>query len=129
MNLYLILLRSIFHIFRAKAQMMQYGDAVISSEQTQLKCIGVDSKIDKGTLTYEESTDHAGNLMLKKCKMSEHHLVFTSESGEAAGKYLTHKVIPHPGCTGAIMADNAIDVLTEYQSLVCFGHLGRQYSH
>jgi len=86
---------------------MVQGEELVSLEQTELKCIGVDSKVDANTLGYEE-LEVQGKMLMKKCRSPE-HLTFTSESGQYSGRYLTHMVIPRQGSTGSLLQAVLVD--------------------
>lgn len=74
----------------------------MSSHQTSLTCVGVDSKIDEKTLVYLSSNENKSSL--QRSSILEHHLTFTSESGPLTGKYLSHKTVPMKGSTGSVLA-------------------------
>jgi len=100
--------------FRAKSSVKSVCNQH-QNEVTDLLCIGVDGKTDSNTLCWEE-VDVDGCPSLRQCKKREHHLTFTSESGDKQGQYLTHKTFPEAGCTGVKMANATLDVLNEYNS-------------
>ena len=84
------------------------------SEQQNLICIGVDGKDDQLTKTYETKEEN-GIISLRRVAKKEHHLTFTSESGDLTGKYLTHEIISKPNSQA--LADSTFKVLEEYDSL------------
>ena len=51
----------------------------------------------------------------KKTKEPERHLTFTKETPYES-KYLTHRVLPKIGATGAVHAEQVVDVLHEFYS-------------
>ena len=51
----------------------------------------------------------------KKTKGLEHHLTFTKETPYES-KYLTHRVLPNIGATGAVHAEQVMDILHEFNS-------------
>lgn len=104
-------------IDREKKRMKEKSEKKQCESTTPLVCIGVDSKIDKDTLIYREVTGEDGQIKLKKGKGSEHHLTFTTESGKDSGTYLTHRIIPTTGATGAVLAAEVKSVLEEFQSV------------
>ena len=75
-----------------------------------LICIGVDGKVDKDTLLYNEVKGEDGETKLKRERGQEHHLTFTKEPGTESGTYLTHRVIPLTGSTGARLAEETAGV-------------------
>ena len=67
---------------------------------------------------YTETVDEKGNKNRRKAKGQEHHLTFTKEMGCGSnGEYLTHRVIPTVGATGAVLADEVYKVLEQYESV------------
>ena len=52
---------------------------------------------------------------MKKTKGPERHLTFTKETPYES-KYLTHRVLPNIGATGAVHAEQVVDVLHEFNS-------------
>ena len=51
----------------------------------------------------------------QKTKGPERHLTFTKETPYES-KYLTHRVLPNIGATGAVHAEQVVDVLHEFNS-------------
>jgi len=90
-------------------------ETITSKHNQKLQCLGIDSKLDN-TLTCT-SHEIEGRLEVRRKTAPEHHLTFTAESGENAGKYLTHRDIPHLGATGQILAKETLSVLKEYNSI------------
>lgn len=80
-----------------------------------LICIGVDGRLDKDTLKYKEVVDENGLKSVKKTKSPERHLTFTKET-PSESHYLTHRILPKTGATGAVHADQVLDVLKEFNS-------------
>ena len=56
-----------------------------------------------------------GQKTMKKTKGPECHLTFTKETPYES-KYLTHRVLPNIGATGAVHAEQVVDVLHEFNS-------------
>ena len=56
-----------------------------------------------------------GQKTMKKTKRPERHLTFTKETPYES-KYLTHRVLPNIGSTGAVHAEQVVDVLHEFNS-------------
>ena len=56
-------------------------------------------------------------MKLKKGREQEHHLTFTKELGTESGAYLTHRVIPIKGGTGALLGEEVVSVLEEFISV------------
>ena len=54
-----------------------------------------------------------GQKTMKKTKGPELHLTFTKETPYES-KYLTHRVLPNIGATGAVHAEQVVDVLHEF---------------
>ena len=54
-----------------------------------------------------------GQKPMKKIKGLERHLTFTNETPYES-KYLTHKVLPNIGATGAVHAEQVVDVLHKF---------------
>ena len=52
---------------------------------------------------------------MKKTKGPECHLTFTKETPYES-KYLTHRVLPKIGATGAVYAEQVVDILHEFNS-------------
>ena len=86
------------------------------TEQKGLVCVGVDGKVDNKTLAFKEVLI-SGERKLKQTVEKEHHLVFTSESGELQGSYLTHTTLPLTGQMGELMARETHQVLKDTESL------------
>ena len=101
---------------RAKAKIKVIGDKLQAAEKSNCICLGVDSKIDENTLTYEEVQSDDGSTFLRKTKKAEHHLTFTYENGFSSGEYLTHRTIPVVGATGQVLANETLSVIEEYGS-------------
>ena len=76
-----------------------------------MSCIGVDGKVDDDTLIMRTEEGY-----ITRCKGQEHHLTFTTESGEHQGEYLTHRTIPLKGSTGKLLAGTTYEVLEEFNS-------------
>jgi hypothetical protein len=102
---------------REKKRMRVKSNEMIGEGIEKLLCIGVDGKIDKGTLAFKEIVEEDGQIKLKKEKTCEHHLTFTNESASAGGTYLTHRVIPVKGATGDVLAKEVYSVLEEFNSI------------
>jgi len=106
---------------REKSRMREKSTEIVNKGLEKLICVGVDGKIDKDTLVYKETKDEHGKIKLKTHKTQEHHLTFTnevaSEGGTKTGTYLTHRVIPVKGATGALLAEEVASVLEEYNSV------------
>ena len=101
---------------RQKNKMKVKSDDHQSDGVKKLVCVGVDGKVDKKTLKYDE-VEINGEPKVKKAKGDEHHLTFTKEIGPGTGTYLTHRVLPLKGATGDVCADIALSVLQEYDSI------------
>ena len=56
-----------------------------------------------------------GQKTMKKTKGPERHSTFTKETPHES-KYLTHRVLPKIGATGAVHAELVVDVLHEFDS-------------
>ena len=56
-----------------------------------------------------------GQKTMKKTKEPECHLTFTKETPYES-KYLTHRVLPNIGATGAVHAEQVVNVLHEFNS-------------
>ena len=56
-----------------------------------------------------------GQKTMKKAKGPECHLTFTKETPYES-KYLTHRVLPKTGATGAVHVELVVDVLHEFNS-------------
>ena len=56
-----------------------------------------------------------GQKAMKKTKGPECYLTFTKET-PCESKYLTHRVLPDIGATGAVHAEQVVDVLHEFNS-------------
>ena len=56
-----------------------------------------------------------GQKTMEKTKGPERHLTFTKETPYES-KYLTHRVLPNIGATGAVHAELVVDVLHEFNS-------------
>ena len=80
-----------------------------------LICIAVDDRIDKDTLLYKEICEGKSTETIKKTKGPECHLTFTKETPYES-KYLTHRVLPNIDATGAVHAEQVVDVLHEFNS-------------
>ncbi|HKU33678.1 MAG TPA: hypothetical protein VJR22_07525 [Candidatus Nitrosotalea sp.] len=102
---------------RAKAKVRVISEAVMSHQNTQLICIGIDGKVDDNTMSFCELETLQKETVLKKCVQPEHHLTFTMEDGLSAGRYLTHWTIPIIGATGEVLAQETLSVLEEYDSI------------
>ena len=74
---------------REKERMKVQSNEKHKERLEKLICIGVDGKIDKETLVYQEVKDENGEMKLKKGREQEHHLTFTKELGTESGTYLT----------------------------------------
>ena len=61
----------------------------------------------------EKFVEENGQNYEKKTKRPEHHLTFTKETPYES-KYLTHRVLPDIGATGAVHAEQVVDVLHEF---------------
>ena len=101
---------------RQKNKMKAKSDDHQSDGVKNLLCIGVDGKVDKKTLKYDEMEIN-GEIKIKKNKGDEHHLTFTKEPGTETGTYLTHRVVPIKGATGDVCADHVLSVLQEFDSV------------
>ena len=99
---------------RAKAKIKVIGDKLQAAEKSNCIRLGVDSKIDENTLTYEEVQSDDGSTVLRKTTKAEHHLTFTNENGFLSGEYLTHRTIPVVGATGQVLANKTLSVIEEY---------------
>ena len=77
--------------------------------------IAVDGRVDKDTLLYEEFVKENRPKTMKKAKGPERHLTFTKETPYET-KYLTHRVIPNICATGAVHAEQVVDVLHEFNN-------------
>ena len=81
-----------------------------------LLCIAVDGRMDNDTLLYKEICGGKWTENYeKKTKGPERHLTFTKEVPYES-KYLTHRVLPNIGATGAVHADQVVNVLHEFNS-------------
>ena len=80
-----------------------------------LICIGVDGRMDKDTLLYKEIVLENGQKTMKKTKGPERHQTFTKETPYES-KYLMHRVLPNIGPTGAVHAEQVMDVSHEFNS-------------
>ena len=80
-----------------------------------LICIAVDRRMDKDTLLYKEICGGNWTEYYEKTKGPERHLTFTKEIPYES-KYLTHRVLPNIGATGAVHAEQVVDVLHEFNS-------------
>ena len=108
-----------FDHFKMKSQMKSVAIKSVDSREAKqqgLVCLGVDGKVDNKTLTFTE-VEVEGEKKLKQGVEKEHHLVFTSESGELQGSYLTHTTLPLTGQMGELMARETEQVLKETKSL------------
>ena len=56
-----------------------------------------------------------GQKIMKKTKGPKRHLTFTKETPYES-KYLTHRVLPNIGATGAVHAEQVLDVLHKFNS-------------
>ena len=56
-----------------------------------------------------------GRKTMKKTKGPERHLTITKQAPYES-KYLTHRVLPNIGATGAVHAEQVVDVLHELNS-------------
>ena len=74
--------------------------------------------MDKDTLPYKEiyGGKWTENYEKKKTKGPECHLTFTKETPYES-KYLTHRVLPNIGATGAVHAEQVVDVLHEFNTI------------
>lgn len=102
---------------REKDRMRVKSNEILKEGVQKLICIGVDGKVDKGTLVFKEVKDELGNIKLRKERSQEHHLTFTNEDASSGGTYLTHRIIPVKGATGAILAKEVASVLEEFNSI------------
>ena len=75
--------------------------------------IAVDGRMDKDTLLYKEICGGKWTENYEKIKELESHLTFTKETPYES-KYLTHRVLPNIGATGAVHAEQVVDVLHEF---------------
>jgi len=100
--------------FRAKNAVKVLCTNQLEDQAQLLDCIGIDSRIDKETLTLE-TVSHEGGIALKRSIKEEHHLTFTAESGVHGGRYLCHKTLPNG--TAEAMANETISVLEESNSI------------
>ena len=80
-----------------------------------LICIAVDGRLDKDTLLYKKFVEENEQKTRKKTKGPERHLTFTKETPYES-KQLTHRVLPNIGATGAVLAEQVVDVLHEFNS-------------
>ena len=81
-----------------------------------LKCIAVDGRMDKDTLLYKEICGGKWTENYKKKNMElERHLTFTKETPYES-KYLTYRVLPNIGATGAVHAEHVVDVLHKFNN-------------
>ena len=78
-------------------------------------CIAVDARMDKSTLLYKEICGGKWTENYEKTKGPERHLSFTKETPYES-KYLKHKILPNIGATGAVHAEQVVDVLHEFNS-------------
>ena len=69
--------------------------------------------MDQDTLLYKELVEENGQKTMKKTKGPERHLTFTKETPYES-KYLTHRGLPYTGATGAVHAEQVVDVLHEF---------------
>ena len=67
------------------------------------------------TLLYKEIVVDNGQKTRKKTKGPKRHLTFTKETPYES-KYLTHRVLPNIGATGAVHAEQVVDVLHGFNS-------------
>lgn len=102
---------------REKNRVRVKSTEMVGEGVENLLCIGVDGKVDKDTLVFKEIIDEDGEIKLRKEKTKEHHLTFTNEDASTGGTYLTHRVIPVKGATGAVLAKEVASVLEEFNSL------------
>ena len=101
---------------RAKSKVRYISEEVKSADKSGFVCIGIDGRTDTDTRAYKEVQGSDGNMKLKQCVKSEHHLTFTFETGLSSGEYLTHRTIPCEGATGKLQAKEAMGVLTDFES-------------
>ena len=71
--------------------------------------------MDKNLLGIRKFVEENGQKAMKKTKGPESHLTFTKETPYES-KYLTHRVLPNIGATGAVHAEQVVDVLHEFNS-------------
>ena len=71
--------------------------------------------MDKDILLYKEIVLENGQKTMKKTKGLQHPLTFTKETPYES-KYLTHRVLLNIGATGAVHAEQVMDVLHEFNS-------------
>ena len=90
-------------IDRQKNKVKVKSDIYQSAGVENLTCIGLHGKVDKNTFKYDQ-VEVNGEIKIKKSKGDEHHLTFNKESGPNSGTYLTHRVVPLKGATGALCA-------------------------
>jgi len=102
-------------IDREKARVKVASHQKHVKDHDNLICIGVDCRVDKDTLIYNEIEEN-GVKKIKKSKGPERHLTFTREMGTSS-KYLTHRIIPNIGATGIHLAEDVSAVLEEYNSV------------
>ena len=100
---------------RAKTKVKTTTQQKQDHSMENLICFAVDGRMDKDTLLYKEICEGKWAENYEKTKGPECHLTFTKETPYES-KYLTHKVLPNIGATGAVHAEQVVDVLREFNS-------------
>ena len=88
-------------VYRAKTKTttQQKQDQIMEN----ILCIAVDGRMDKDTLLYKEICVGKWTENYEKTTGPIRHLTFTKETPYQS-KYLTHRVFPNIGVTGAVHA-------------------------
>ena len=100
---------------RAKTKMKSTAQQKQDHSMENLICIAVDERNDKDTLLYKEICGGKWTESYEKTKGPECYLTFTKETPYES-KYLTHRVLPDIGATGAVHAEQVVDTLHEFNS-------------
>ena len=99
---------------RAKTKVKTTAQEKHDQSMENLICIVVDGRMDKNILLYKEICGGKWTENYeKKTKGPECHLTSTKET-PCRSKYLTHKILPNIGATGAVHAKQVVDVLHEF---------------
>ena len=101
---------------RAKTKVKTTAQRKHDQSMENLICIAVEWRMDKDALLYKEICGGKWTENYeKKTKGPERHLTFTKETPHES-KYLTHRVLVNIGATGAVHAEQVVDVLHEFNS-------------
>ena len=100
---------------RAKTKVKTTAQQKYDQSMENLICIAVDGRMDKDTLLYKEICGGKWTENNEKTRGPEHHLTFIKETPYES-KYLAHRVLPNIGATGAIHAEQVVNVLYEFKN-------------